>query len=554
MVEPRKPVYQKSQAAPRKFRSIAAAFLNQRCRMFPQHASELGLSNFDGELGQNDAAFHRTYGDILHSTLRDIEALPDIAFVGDDWLDRRGMLAMLRTDRLNQVNLEIWRSNPQVHCDAAVQSIFGLVSRNASRLGNVLPAIEQRLEQLPRFLRQGASVVRNPVPLWTSLARQTCQGADLFLSGITGALLPLSRRPAYTEDLLLKARVAFESFARAISNKTSGVGDGFSIGRENFELLTRERLGLDYSLPEIEAIGRDLVEHFKKELNHECVKFGRRSPREIIEAAAAAWKPASESLTAEYERTTAEVRAKFDQKGLVTMPVKERLDVMLVPEFLKHHFPTAAYHRPGPFARKQHGIFWVNDLSTGIADLWRREAEVRQHFGIELTCAHEGYPGHHVQFVIQNRHSSRLRRHFAHAIFYEGWTLWCEKMCVEYGIWESPYARLIQLNDALWRAFRIVIDCGLHSGELRYRGACRKLVEGVGFTSKRAQADVNWYTSSPTVPMSYLLGYLELEKLHREHVGIGGATIREFNDWILGFGALPWSWIRRSGFGRKTTS
>src|SRR5207244_11975781 len=136
----------------------------------------------------------------------------------------------------------------------------------------------------------------------------------------------------------------------------------------------------------------------------------------------------------------------------------------------------------------------------------------------ELTCAHEAYPGHHVQFVIQNRHRSRLRRLFHHAIFYEGWTLWCEKMCVEKRIYESPHARLMQLSDALWRAHRIVIDCGLHSGKMSYAAATKRLQEGVGFTAARARGDVNWYTSSPTVPMSYLLGRLEVERLHAQLV------------------------------------
>src|SRR5439155_19631091 len=168
----------------------------------------------------------------------------------------------------------------------------------------------------------------------------------------------------------------------------------------------------------------------------------------------------------------------------------ERLRVMLVPEFLRHQFPTAAYLAPGAFAKDQTGIFWVNDLSKQQTDSTKQRAEIQQHFGLELTCAHEGYPGHHVQFVIQNRHPSKLRRLVSHAIYYEGWTLWCEKICVEHGIYQSPYARLMQLHDALWRACRIVIDCGLHSGRLSFGAACRKLVDTVHFTPKRAEGDV----------------------------------------------------------------
>src|SRR5690606_38028347 len=117
---------------------------------------------------------------------------------------------------------------------------------------------------------------------------------------------------------------------------------------------------------------------------------------------------------------------------------------------------TAAYNAPPPFSRKQEGIFWVNDLSLLQDSPQKKQAEVRQHFGLELTSAHEGYPGHHLQFAIQNRHPSRLRRLANHAIFYEGWTMWCEFLAVEKGLIDNPYARLQQTHDALWRAYRIV--------------------------------------------------------------------------------------------------
>jgi uncharacterized protein (DUF885 family) len=116
-------------------------------------------------------------------------------------------------------------------------------------------------------------------------------------------------------------------------------------------------------------------------------------------------------------------------------------------------------------------------------------------------------------------------------------------MCVDKGIYRRPEARLQQLHDALWRACRIVIDCGLQSGTLGYNGAVRLLMERVGFTRGRAEGDVNWYTAAPTVPMSYLLGRQELERLHARLVGVEGWTDRRFNDYVLSFGAIPWNWI-----------
>jgi hypothetical protein len=530
----------------RSFRALVERYLEETHALFPQVASERGLHQFDALLGENNAATYRQFLALVETTLCEVEALPDHAFAGDDWLDRRALLALLRSERFFNGTFPYWRLNPQVHCGAAIDSIFNLVVRRAGNLAKARPAIESRLSALPRFLAQGAACLLRPVPLWTKLARQTCDGAKSFFEEIGAQLAPLSPNAAKTNRLVVEAIAALQRYARAAEACPPGPANGFSIGRENFEFLIRERLGFSLSLPEAEALGLALVEKLSAELKAEAKKFGRgKSVASILEAAAARWQPAG-PLMDEYQRVTTETKAEFQRADFVTFPKSEKCRVMPVPKYLRHQFPTAAYLQPGAFDKNQNGIFWVNDLSVEQAAPEKRAAEIRQHFGLALTCAHEAYPGHHLQFVIQNRHPSKLRRLCHHAIFYEGWTLWCEKQAIDLGIIDFPEARLAQLHDALWRAHRIVIDCGLHSGKLSYAAAAKHLQKGVGFTAARARGDVNWYTSSPTVPMSYLLGRLEVERLHSQLVGREGWTLRQFNDWMLSFGALPWSWIWQS--------
>jgi len=527
----------------RRFRALGERFLDETHTLFPHVASERGLHQFDALLGENDAATHRKFLALIESTLREVEALPDFAFTGDDWLDRRGLLALLRTERFFHDTFPHWRINPQTHCGTAIDAIFSLVVRHAENLAKARPAIDARLAKLPTFLAQGAACLRKPVPLWTKLARQTCDGAKSFFEEVGAQLGAVSPHPEKTAKLIRDAIAALQSYARAAEAKPPGPANGFSIGRENFEFLIRERLGFALSLDEAEALGHALVEQLTAELKTEAKKFGRgKSVAAILGAAAERWQPQG-ALLDEYTRVTAETRAQFEHADFVSFPPNERCRVMPVPKYLRHQFPTAAYLQPGAFDKDQTGIFWVNDLSAEQPTPEKRAAEIRQHFGLGLTCAHEAYPGHHLQFVVQNRHPSRLRRLMHHAIFYEGWTLWCEKQSVELGIIDYPEARLSQLHDALWRAHRIVIDCGLHSGKLSYAAAAKRLQNGVGFTAARARGDVNWYTSSPTVPMSYLLGRLEVERLHTQLVGREGWTLRKFNDWMLSHGAIPWSWI-----------
>lgn len=538
----------------RKFRAIAGDFLEQSHALFPHEASAQGLRQYDALLGGNTPKIYLSYIRLVEATLRTVEALPEIAFAGDDWLDRRGFLAMLRSDLFFNRDFPHWRRNPQVHCDAAIGAIFDLVVRNTTNLRHALPNIESRLAKLPSFLAAGAECVKEPVPLWSKLAIQSCDGALVFLRELAKELGAISSDPERTAKLFAGAAAAFKAYARAVGNKKAGPVNGYSIGRANFEFLIRERLGMSMSLPEAEAMGRKLVEQLSQQQKIEAAKLGKGKASAIIEEAAARWKPKAATLLEEYRAVTTTMRTRFEKAGLLTLPGDEKLLVLPVPEFLRHQFPTAAYNQPGLYSKKQTGIFWVNDLSLLQKDPEKKKAEVHQHFGLELTCAHEAYPGHHAQFVIQNRHPSKLRRHFHHAIFYEGWTLWCEKMCIEQGIHRAPTARLVQTSDALWRAYRILIDCGLHGGALDYKKACRVLMDGVGFTAGRAQGDVNWYTSAPTVPMSYLLGRIELEKLHGKLVTHGGWPLKKFNDWVLSFGAVPWNWIWQSSLTSQNLS
>ncbi len=521
---------------------IGEEWLERTCEMFPEQGSRLGFHKFASRLGKNTPGVHREYERFAESVLRRVEDLPEGAFSGDDWLDRRGFLALLRTELFFSRDLKRWRRNPQQHSNAAVDSIFDLVVRGSGNLSRAFPQIEARLAGIPDFLAAGAECVQLPVPLWTALAVRSCAGSVEFLEGLGPELAKVSPHPERTESLLRSAATAFRDFAKSIERKKQGSAGAFAVGRERFEFLIRERLGFDLSLREAKAAGERLVARQDYLLQKAAAEIGKRTARELVDEAAAGWTP-SGSLLEHYRKTTRRIKQQLAGADLVSLPDGESLKVLPVPPFLRHQFPTAAYNAPQPFARSQTGIFWVNDLSLVENDPQKKLAEIRQHFGLELTSVHEAYPGHHLQFVVQYRHPSRLRRLFEHSIFYEGWTMWCEQMAVDHGLVDFPRAKLIQLHDALWRAHRIVIDCGLQEGTLTAEAAARRLEKGVGFTAARASADVSWYTSSPTVPMSYLLGRLEVEKLHRHLVHGGGWSLRQFNDWMLSHGALPWSWI-----------
>jgi hypothetical protein len=532
-------------------KSLGERYITRTCADFPQWGSGLGFSRFEPFLAGSDVQTHRERIVFLETLLAESEALSSQALSPDDWLDRRCFLSLLRTELLNIRDLTRWRTNPQECCDAAIGSVFELVIRHADCLKKAQPAIESRLAAIPAFLKKGASAIREPIPLWSKLASHSCKGARKFLEILGERLTTLSSHPETTNVLILAAAHAFDTYAAAIMRKKQGKSGGFALGRERFEFLVRERCGLDWSLPEIEAEGHRLIAELRAELESEARKQGAKNAPLFLKKARDSWVPEAPLLEL-YTRSSAAWRERVVESGLFPISPGESLAVTPVSAFMRDHFPTAAYSAPGPFQKRQRGIFWVNDLGALKKNRIEALREARQHFGLDLTSAHEGYPGHHLQFTLQNRHPSRIRRLCSHAIFYEGWTMWCEKLAVDQKWIIEPHARLQQLHDSLWRAYRIVIDCGLHSGKLTHEAAAQILVQGVGFTPARARADVNWYTAAPTVPLSYLLGRLELERLKNRLVGRKdsqggeGWSLRKFHDWILSHGAIPWAWIEQA--------
>ncbi len=400
------------------------------------------------------------------------------------------------------------------------------------------------LRDAPHFLDEAASLIDRPERVWLKVMQQSLAGADTLLTAVATFL---QKANSEHPKLIAAAKKALDRYKALVESRPVATESSYAVGPDELQRRISAGLGLDYTLGQIEALALREVERVGTLLKKACARFGRnKAPEDIIAAERERWRP-NKPLLELYREETARIAETFRTAGAVTFPDGDRLDVKPVPEFMRPLFPTAAYSSPGAFEKKQRGIFWVNDLSVTKSTPEEKLREQQQHFGLSLTCAHEAYPGHHLQFVTANRHPRKWRRLFAHAVFYEGWTLWCEQMMVNLRIDRSPWLRVQQLHDALWRCHRILVDLRLQTRRYTYNQAVRHMQKHLGFTRARAEGDVNWYTASPGVPMSYWLGRLENERLRRKLVDGRGWSLRQFNDWLISFGTLPQSWIEKYG-------
>ncbi len=423
--------------------------------------------------------------------------------------------------------------------------LFHELRRGQDQPARAARNLRSLLAAAPRFLQESREVLVKTERVWLRVMEETVRGAELLLNGVGEFLARDGTNTSATPiDAVLRALRQYRDFARELPSAPAG---SFAIGPASLQRRVRDELGLDYTLGQIETLALRESERINTLLRRACARFGRnRSPESIIAEARGAWRP-GRPLVQLYEGEMRRIAQGFRAANAVTFPEGDQLQMRAVPEFMRALIPTAAYTQPGAFARKQTGVFWVNDLSVTKQTAAEKLSEQQQHFGIALTCAHEAYPGHHLQFVTANQHPRKWRRLFAHAVFYEGWTLWCEQMMVDLRIDRSAWLVVQQLHDALWRCHRILVDLRLQTGRYSYEQSVRHLQRHLGFTQARAQADVNWYTGSPAVPMSYWLGRLENQRLYNRLVMGRGWSLKRFNDWLLSFGTVPQGWIEKYG-------
>jgi uncharacterized protein (DUF885 family) len=510
----------------------------------PMWATFVGLKEGEGKLGRANAESVQRRHRRRLKALAELDGLNPRELSNEQQLDRLALRSLLLRECENHA-----RRRHTLEPNA-LELVLNILLHELQR-GDDEPARAARnlrslLRQTPRFLAEGETLIDRPDPVWRRVMDQTAAGAESLFQAVE-TFLRRTGLSAQDAGRLSSARRACADYRNSVLERPLARPGSFAVGAWALQRRVRDELGLDYTLGEIEALAESEVARIGALLQRQCARFGgRRPPEQILAEARAHWEP-GEDLVAAYRSETARMANAFRASRAVSFPEQETLVVKPVPDFMRHLFPTAAYSSPGAFERRQRGIFWVNDLSVTKTTQVEKRAERQQHFGLSLTCAHEAYPGHHLQFVTANRHPRKWRRLFAHAVFYEGWTLWCEQMLVDLGIDPSPWLQVQQLYDALWRCHRILIDLRLQTGRYSYDQAVRHLQKHLHFTRARAEADVNWYTAAPAVPMSYWLGRLENERLRQRLVVGRGWSLQKFNDWLLSFGTLPQAWVEKYG-------
>lgn len=511
------------------------AALADRWESLPLLASWAGVSGHDHTLGRIDLEAVAGRLAVKRGLLRRLRGIRPSGL--EEALDHKVLTGSLE---VQIAEIERWR---RLEWDAAlcpltvVRSLHILLPRE-------LPGkyrremIRSRLAEAPRYLRAGLDNLRAPDPETLRVAAHACSSGVVFLKDAIQAFDPEGAR---------RASAAFEDYGRALRQGRGGrARKRFPAGRELFELKLRLEHGLTCDAKELVEIGREARERTLKSLRELAREINPRSDWRYLLAQAKKKHPDERNLLSVYRTETLRAKAFCKKRRLAGFPKGERLLIESTPRFEWETSPYAALLPPGPFERSRTSSFWVTPVDPAWPASKRRDRlEGHCLAGLPSVCPHEGYPGHHLQLVRSNMIASKVRKVFTTPLLIEGWAFYCEEMMEDEGYIRDPLARLYRLKDQLWRACRVEVDAGLHVGGWSPRRARDTLVGDAQLEPANAEAEVSRYCTSPTQPMSYLIGKLEILKLRERCRSAWGSrfTLRRFHEWLLDFGSMPPSWI-----------
>ncbi|MGH8251246.1 MAG: DUF885 domain-containing protein [Steroidobacteraceae bacterium] len=203
-----------------------------------------------------------------------------------------------------------------------------------------------------------------------------------------------------------------------------------------------------------------------------------------------------------------------------------------MPEAMSASMPPA-YAQPNPADGSAPGIFWVTSDP--------KKCPSYMHLPLAL---HEAWPGHlmHIALMQEMEGLPKFRRHGAvkYTACVEGWALYCERLGVDMGLFETPHQHYGRLNMEIWRAVRMVVDTGIHWHGWSRDRAVEYMAQHVTLAREMIEAEVDRYVALPGQALAYQIGNLKFRALRqRAEQTLGDQfSFRTFHDEMMAAGPV----------------
>jgi len=520
------------------FADLVDSYLDLRWNLDPVAASAAGLTAYDHRLGAHGEDEIQRYVAALKSLTGAMEEAESDGLEHE--IDRTALLDQARftihwleRERAHVRNPTFWTSH-------VLEGLYQLLVLQDRPWEHRARAAASRVRAVPGYLQQGKATLSECPCVFVETCLDVVARGGSLIGEIRRELAPPDDE-TFLEDCDA-ATSALHEFGAYLREELLNEGNNdFAIGEQAFNFRLHYQHALRNTAPELWRYGLALVEEVEAELAQAAERIDPGVPWQDVADRLRSEHPSGSELVGAYAHQMDRARRFVEERGIVSIP-EGPLHVIATPAFLRPLIPFAAYHPPGAFSPDRTGWFYVTPPEPGI-DPHHEERVLRDHCEYDLasTALHEGYPGHHLQFLTAQRHERAVRRVVDTPLTVEGWALYCEEMMAEEGFYSGPEELLFQKIALLWRALRVVLDVGLHTRGMGFEEAVAQMMERVQVDRSHAEAEVRRYCAEPAYQLCYAVGRREIRSLREAYRAAQGAdySLRAFHDTLLSYGGLP---------------
>nr|MBN2277753.1 DUF885 domain-containing protein [candidate division Zixibacteria bacterium] len=526
------------------FKKLADQILDNLDSFFPVVSAQKGIHNYDYTFTNYSGGSIKGEIEKLKKYEKDlVKKFGKANLSPESRINYRLLKSGLDITLLNLNKIEWHKKNPYLYVSDAVNGIYLIVVSEYAPLETRAQNINARMKLIPDLFKQAKKNLKNPPPVYIQLAREMLTTGIDFFRTVEADLS--AKLPDLAGELNVSTSGAIDAmrdFAEFLATLPPGDPGSFAIGKQNFDYKLQHEYLLDYDSDSLLKIGENLLEKYRNQYNDYLAELEAENP--TVDSVFVIDCITRNDILRYYNWEVDQTKLFIEQNGLVTLPDNiGQCRVVETPPFLTNMISGIAYEPPGVFSPVQTGLFYVRPIPDSM-DAGQREARYKfiNRRGFKSSVVHEAYPGHHLQFQYASQIENRIRKWHENMCFIEGWALYCEEMMYDQGFYGSDNPRYLNiLGGIIFRAARIVVDVKLQTGQMTIDEAVNWMAEQTGGDTSWIRIEINRYTTTPTIPMSYLIGKEEIVRLRDYLMETDGDnfSLGDFHDRLLSEGAIP---------------
>ena len=526
---------------------IGSEILEQIWNFHPVDATYLGIHKYDTLLPDYSKNSLKKMLSRFKKLRQNLDELDTLSFSVDELVDYH----LLKIDLADEIfDLEImksYRKNPLIYVTGCINSIYAILIRSAPSTSAKINAIKKRLGQISGFLKNAKQNLKHPPQILCEIGIDQLDEGEELIEDIFSTYKDSISENEKKDFQQTKARAiaAMKLFAMWLE-KNGDSNSAYTLGQENYEYMLTHIHLLDINADSLLNLGKNVLDSTNRMIDS-LENLLQEPERQSI-----ALPPdfGKNDVMAYRKQEIDFMRDYVAKSNLVTVPDWiGKLEVVETPGFLRTIIPSIAMQPSGPFDDSNTSYFYVKPLPDEF-ELSQAEYYYNyiQNHWFRSSIVHEGYPGHHLQLSIANRHLSIIRKSFYDNFFIEGWALYCEELMVHSGIYKDTLGAIINaLRGVRFRAVRIIIDVMLQTRQYSYEDAVNFMVTTLKGNPIFYAREVKRYITDPGQASSYLVGKLQILDLLDDYkkAMADKFILKNFHDKLISHGSIPIKLIRR---------